>query len=45
MTNILCKFLAESNGDRILKIDQHLAKLSTNNDSQCITKSVVVRYC
>ena len=36
-----CKFLAGSNGKRILKIDQHLAKLLTKNivglfyDSQC----------
>ena len=36
-----CKFLAESNGERILQIDQHFEKLWTENivglffDSQC----------
>jgi len=41
LRNILLQFLAESNGERILKIDQHLAKLLTKNvvdlfyDSQC----------
>ena len=29
--NVLCKFLAESNGERILKIGKHLTKLLTKN--------------
>ena len=39
-----CKFLTKSSGKRILKIDQHLAKLLTKNvvglfyDSQCTEK-------
>jgi len=39
-------FFAESNGEKKLKIDQHLAKLLTKNivglfyDSQCIIRDV-----
>ena len=44
-----CEFLAKSNGSKILKIDQHLAKLLTKNtlvffDSRCsIHVAVVIR--
>ena len=35
-----CKFLAESNGERILRIDQHFAKLLTKNIVTSLTHSV-----
>jgi len=44
MTDFYCKCLAESNGGRILKIDQYLAKLLTKNVVVLLTHTVHVHF-